>query len=224
MHCVDCGTLFEQAGGRGRPRVRCSQCSPEQKQPPGTYVKPRGTYKKLPSRGAACAQCSGEFVATYPHARFCSDTCRIAHGNRRTQEAARDRGPRPCKCCGVKFAPAYGDLRSVFCSDACARRAQARRTTGSTHRRRAKRFGRVYQPVDRIAVFERDGWRCKLCGIATPREKLGTREHDAPELDHVVPLSRGGDHTYENTQCACHDCNLFKGDRTKAEFAEALAA
>jgi 5-methylcytosine-specific restriction endonuclease McrA len=29
----------------------------------------------------------------------------------------------------------------------------------------------------------------------------------APTLDHIVPLSKGGSHTYDNLQCACFRCN-----------------
>ena len=56
----------------------------------------------------------------------------------------------------------------------------------------------------RRLVFQRDGWRCKLCGL---RGKL--------ECDHVVPLHLGGDPwDQENLQTACRTCHIAK---TRAE-------
>lgn len=36
-----------------------------------------------------------------------------------------------------------------------------------------------------------------------------------PTLDHVVPLSRGGSHSYDNTVAACEPCNVVKGNSLK---------
>lgn len=77
------------------------------------------------------------------------------------------------------------------------------------HRTRARRHGGEYQPVDRVAVFDRDGWICGLCG--EPVDKwLEWPDAMSVSLDHVVPLSRGGDHSYANVQCAHLGCNQRK--------------
>ena len=55
--------------------------------------------------------------------------------------------------------------------------------------------------LNRRAVFVRDGHRCQYCG--------GTAEN----IDHVVPRSRGGSHTWENVVAACRPCNNRKQDR-----------
>lgn len=64
---------------------------------------------------------------------------------------------------------------------------------------------------DPYSVFDRDGWVCQLCGCDTPRSHRGTLQGNAPELDHIVPLARGGVHSQANTQCACRACNGAKG-------------
>ena len=60
---------------------------------------------------------------------------------------------------------------------------------------RLRHFVRVpYQrraPLSRRAVFLRDGGRCQYCG------------KKAESIDHVVPRSRGGPHTWENVVAAC---------------------
>ena len=69
------------------------------------------------------------------------------------------------------------------------------------------------ESVDPFKVFDRDGWVCQMCGVPTPRELRATWEDNAPELDHIIPLSKGGPHTYKNTQCSCRKCNQRKSDK-----------
>ncbi|MGW0431983.1 HNH endonuclease [Micromonospora sp. NPDC003197] len=57
----------------------------------------------------------------------------------------------------------------------------------------------------RSGVHARDDRRCGYC--AAP----------ATTIDHVLPRSRGGRNTWQNTIAACYDCNQRKGDRTPAE-------
>ena len=59
--------------------------------------------------------------------------------------------------------------------------------------------------MSRRALFSRDDYCCQYCGGF------------ADSLDHVVPRSRGGQHTWENVAAACRPCNLRKRDRTPAE-------
>lgn len=65
--------------------------------------------------------------------------------------------------------------------------------------------------ISPIAVFKRDGWRCYICGVTTPRQLRGSNDPYAPELEHVVSLTDGGTHTWANVACACRRCNSAKG-------------
>lgn len=64
--------------------------------------------------------------------------------------------------------------------------------------------------VSLVKVLKRDGWICQICGEPTPQELRGTRDPRAPEVDHIVPVAKGGRHVYSNLQCACHQCNHKK--------------
>lgn len=64
------------------------------------------------------------------------------------------------------------------------------------------------------AVFVRDEYKCQYCGKKL--KPSGPQETKAT-LDHVFPRSRGGKNTWENTVCACFECNGKKGDRTPSE-------
>jgi 5-methylcytosine-specific restriction endonuclease McrA len=58
-------------------------------------------------------------------------------------------------------------------------------------------------------IFFRDRSRCQYCGRVFPQKDLN--------LDHVVPLSRGGTSAWDNVVCACLACNGRKGSRTPHE-------
>ena len=62
----------------------------------------------------------------------------------------------------------------------------------------------------RLAVYERDGWACWLCGGLVDRE-AHYNANSAPSLDHVVPRSKGGTHAEENLRCAHQICNRRRG-------------
>ena len=65
---------------------------------------------------------------------------------------------------------------------------------------------RTTVPLTRKAVFARDGGRCVYC------------DGPATSLDHVVPKSRGGPHSWDNVVSACGRCNHVKADRGIAEL------
>jgi len=59
-------------------------------------------------------------------------------------------------------------------------------------------------------VFTRDANQCQYCG-----GRFSTRDLN---LDHVVPLSRGGRTTWQNVVCCCLPCNARKGNRLPEEI------
>jgi hypothetical protein len=196
----------------GKPRKFCYECVPAPEK------KERGQNKLRYARVCASPSCGRDFMAKMPDANFCSSKCRSKVYNRKKQERSRDRSPRKCGFCEVAFTPDYGDLRQKYCSIACQLSYRYRATSGTTHRRRARKFGCEYEKVDKLSVFERDGWRCKICGIKTPRSKMGKRIEGAPELGHVVSLRDGGPHSYSNTQCECFGCNRSKGSKSLGQL------
>lgn len=59
----------------------------------------------------------------------------------------------------------------------------------------------------RFRVLQRDGFRCQYCGRAPA-------DGAVLQLDHVVPVSSGGETTEDNLMTACETCNLGKGTRS----------
>lgn len=56
------------------------------------------------------------------------------------------------------------------------------------------------------AVISRDGLRCGLCGEAVPPDDV--------HIDHVQPVSKGGNDDPDNLQVSHALCNMRKGNRT----------
>jgi endogenous inhibitor of DNA gyrase (YacG/DUF329 family) len=112
-----------------------------------------------------------------------------------------------CKECGEDF---YATSKRVFCSRKCMNRHFNRI---ARHKQRALIRTVKIDNVNPLIVFERDSWTCKICGIHTPRELSGKHRNNSPELDHIIPLSKGGEHSYLNTQLLCKECNFNKSDK-----------
>ena len=120
---------------------------------------------------------------------------------------------KPCLTCGK--AVGASRLGITYCSSDCADRSEASREAKRTARLKGKARKRAatVESVNPTRVFERDGWLCHLCGGKTDRAKRGTYHPKAPELDHIVPLAKGGAHSYANTACAHRKCNAAKSDK-----------
>jgi 5-methylcytosine-specific restriction endonuclease McrA len=119
-----------------------------------------------------------------------------------------------CRECGTSVVREYGDKRKVFCSDRCSRRWSVRergRRVGHGHRARARYFGVPYEPVNIKKVYERDGYKCRICGGRIDM-KANTPAHNSKSIDHIIPMSRGGGHLWANVQAAHFGCNARKGD------------
>ena len=83
------------------------------------------------------------------------------------------------------------------------------------HKRRAIKFGCAYDPsVTREKLIEKYGLVCAICGgKCDPNDKSwGSFGALYPTLDHIVPMSKGGSHTWDNVQVAHMICNSKKGN------------
>lgn len=71
--------------------------------------------------------------------------------------------------------------------------------------RSRKRRSSSVSPALRATVFARDNYRCRYCGRSAPEFVI--------EVDHVLPVSKGGADDIDNLVTACWECNAGKGNR-----------
>jgi 5-methylcytosine-specific restriction endonuclease McrA len=117
----------------------------------------------------------------------------------------------------------------LLCGAVCRRRRQSRLTAETIKRRyredvefrdqviskaqnrRVRDLGldEITRPAALLTyLMERDRKRCGICREPI-RAKTGPRR---PSVDHIVPLSRGGQHELSNLQAAHYVCNLAKNN------------
>lgn len=73
------------------------------------------------------------------------------------------------------------------------------------------------------ALRDIHGDKCCYCGKNQVFNYDGKYHPDKATLEHVLPLSRGGAHTFDNCRLACYSCNLQKNNKTVEEW-DALKA
>lgn len=76
------------------------------------------------------------------------------------------------------------------------------------YRKSAKYQRQLMTPQLREQILSRDKYECKKCGVSKKNEK-----HLLLEVDHIIPISRGGITIESNLQALCWKCNRTKGAR-----------
>lgn len=223
--CKRCGGLFQSA------QTKAFYCGTECLRAGLSASAKERAAERAPiiaeARRHECQRCGREFhrrsYGKQGENKFCSRDCGYA-ANRRPMAPALTKPPKPlpqpkplksycCKICGAVYQFSGMGRPIKTCGDQCTLMLKRQHRAVARVLRRAREHAATIEPVNPYKVFTRDGWKCRVCRRKTPRSKRGTYEPDAPELDHIVPLSRGGEHSYRNTQCLCRACNAAKGDR-----------
>lgn len=154
-----------------------------------------------------CLICSR--MISRPRRALCGDReCELEHGRRRYESQARPTSL-PCTDCGVTYTTKTA-INCGVCKG--CRKRRYRRDHGTSDRARARSAGAQYEPISRSKVYERDDWTCGICREPVDRDQRAPHPR-AASLDHIKPLSRGGDHLYANVQCSHFLCNSTKGAR-----------
>ncbi|MGY6528730.1 MAG: HNH endonuclease [Cyanobacterium sp.] len=65
-------------------------------------------------------------------------------------------------------------------------------------------------PEVRKYVYQRDNYRCQSCGKPSQETTLN--------IDHIIPLAKGGSNDISNLQTLCSNCNLQKKDKLDHRF------
>lgn len=217
--CPTCGEPFNPAGSQ---KWCTAKCRPAKTRIPSVYT---GT----------CGWCGSAWTATGGralHRRFCSRSCA---GIARSLQI-KDRSAVPwveCDQCGQWFTSRIGAKRcSTVCRKLHTRKAaladyykrKAEQGDGRTPRsnraavdRRSKRLAAVWvEDVTIDYLIKRDGSRCHLCKLMIV-DQYRWPDIRTPSIDHLVPLSLGGEHSKANTALAHLGCNLSKHTRPAGE-------
>lgn len=153
--------------------------------------------------------------------------------NRKSDAYTMVRFCKVCNACSIRKPEQWSN--SYSCKSCASERTKAVRANyiktdafkelkrKSRSKRRAIERGIHADSIDPIKVFERDKWVCHMCGVKTIKSKRGTYDALAPELDHIITLHDGGQHTYGNVACSCRKCNNAKSAKSFGQIGFSFA-
>ena len=72
---------------------------------------------------------------------------------------------------------------------------------------------RFRRQVTNTFLFARDNYQCQYCG----RHRGQLKGRQFMTRDHILPISRGGDNSWQNVVTSCSPCNNRKGNRLPRE-------
>lgn len=194
--CAVCGEEMTQAR-RGRPKMYCSTRCKEATPTARAAKQLRGArYRDRPERREEAKQRTADWRAADPErARRTEKERYQRHHDARVAAARAYREANREKT--RETARAYG-------------RAHPDVAWRSDANRRARERAAFVEAVDRAVLYERDGGVCGICRRAVARRESS--------VDHIIPLSKGGEHSYANTRIAHLTCNLARGNRGAAQI------
>ena len=193
--CIGCGEEFKPSRYGSRNQKYCSDhCR---------YLGNKG-IRYIVKRLKKCRYCNTTYITKDENKEFCSGTCRKKE--KRFNEMV-ERGPKSCLYCGNSF---YSPTKH-YCSDECkCKAARVKDELRKSERlKRARSNGRFDADIDIYKLIERDGEYCYLCGDGV---HFNNHYNDPkyPTIEHVMPIARGGTHSWDNVKVACRECNTRK--------------
>lgn len=237
--CQQCGKEFHKASnGRvpkycsnecaheaqvKRPTAVCKACGKEyrvSRNAKGDYCSRECQWASMRAETSKCTVCGG-FAPSGK--AYCSERCKAYAWDKKRgdslgfekvfedtlewMERLSKTAPRACDLCGGEYLPAA--VNQVHCGR-CAK--YLRDNNGDL---RIYRNGKPDLSITLRKLYERDRGYCRGCGRHIEFVD-DYNSDDYPSIDHILPISKGGTHTWDNVQLMCRGCNSLKCDEVVA--------
>lgn len=201
--CKQCGKIFHR---RKRGEDQCEFCSRECSGKYKTEHRQMTQKKFFFGFQLICKQCGNTFFSSSKTATFCSEECRLQW---KSEHAA----PmliyfHECEHCGKKFESPQKTRK--FCSDGCQRKSYDKKHE-IRRRTRKKINGDADYSISLKRLYKRDQGICAICGEEVDM-MCDPNSNEYGSIDHIIPLAKGGTHTWDNVQLAHRICNSNKRD------------
>lgn len=218
VRCKTCTGEFEINEQRTRKSTRthvnCPHCAAVQK-----------AEESKNTTVHSCEICGQIILSNQPRAKYCSAACRKEAATR--QYHTKRVGERECRYCGKAFVPELHEAWA-FCSEKCKQKQANIEKRKHRHTRRVlkKCNGEIDHSISLEKLARRDKNTCHICGRKCDKHDFRVDAggnfiagDNHPSLDHVMPLSKGGTHTWDNVKLAHCKCNRIKSDMQSYEKA-----
>ena len=196
LRCKECGTIFKRYAGyvrRLEARINCPACEEKRKKCKQEELARREAEKEAERQEEKRRKTEAFWGQKFQQVSF---------------------QMRQCKECGAFFIGG----RSSYCSEDCKRKHINRK-----HDKRLDRAKRIDKSISLKKLYKRDRGICWICGGKCDYKDYTKDENghfivgaNYPSIDHVYPLSRGGNHEWNNVRLAHHYCNTLKNDKVVA--------
>lgn len=219
--CAVCGREFEKKENRKKGICCSRECAIE-------YTKIHHTTR--PTNEFTCKNCGKTFTLhrTGLKGIFCSHECNVEYMKNEKAKKIEEKQKlksikiltsilskiendkrheinltKECKECGEIFQAKSG--HEVYCSDKCRRKSKNR-----YHDRRLNKCKSRDTSIDLHKVYDKYNGICQMCGNRLNFD-CDYNSDEYPSIDHIIPISKGGCHTWDNVQLLCRGCNVIKG-------------
>ncbi len=135
---------------------------------------------------------------------------------KREEQEKKTHAQKVCPECGKVFISSRSN--QIYCCIECTKKRN-NRVKDINRRRSIKENGKVNWDITLQKLIKRDKNRCYICG---GKCDLNDYEKDIdgnfivgknyPSIDHLIPVSKGGTHTWDNIKLAHHYCNTIKNN------------
>lgn len=210
--CVICGKTFETALPH---QITCSEeCSKENRKLKHRRTPEQERQKYIKSRYGS-EEAYKQYLKEQEAKKKAESEQRRA---KREAEKAERLRTAECIVCGQAFTT-YNPKQKTCCT-ACSKKLQ--------YARKDKRIPKeqiVDKDITLEALYRRDSGFCYICGRKCDwNDKDGLKVFGRyPTIEHLVPVSRGGLHSWGNVRLACFDCNVKKSDEILPEVETYIA-
>lgn len=157
-----------------------------------------------------CIICNKEFVSERPDNKYCSKTCFNRGGI--YGKGAYKAYEYTCVVCGKTFITTQNkdECKTHTCSKNC--RNQLARIDRNKKFKSLKAKNLFDYSVTLGNVYKKFGGICICCNKKLSFEE-NCNSNNYPSIDHIIPLSKGGTHTWDNVQLMCRGCNIAKSNK-----------
>ena len=197
--CVRCGKAY--VAKRKGSKYCSKQCNDE------TH-KEKMRIQYVGKREKVCRQCGKELPKN--KTRFCSNDCKTRFNHIKSGAISHTEVlEKKCIVCGQEFKT--WKSQKITCSTRCSKKAH-----DSDRRIRGKI---IDKGITLKKVADRDHNQCQICGLLVDWNDYEVKEQRKicgrfyPSRDHIIPLSRGGEHSWSNIQLAHMICNIRKNNK-----------
>jgi len=187
--------------------VRCVKCN-------SIVHLGKGAIRKI---AKDCPECKGIAREVKAHQKAIKDAETKKRKREENLAKANRRYRYVCAQCGEEFVSKRKGRK--YCSDTCCKRAGYKKRE-VTRRLRCENNGDADWDISIDKLIKRDGGVCHICCKQINTNEYTITDDGAfiahgtyPSIDHVVPLSRGGTHTWDNVRLAHKECNEMKSDK-----------